>query len=305
MSRRLPALAAALTAAIWLIEGRPDRANAAMTSSHAVRVHTFHGTIFGGYFGAAASNGIVRAERFLGTHTQRVIALSQSQRDELIEARIAPPARIAIVPLGVDLGRFGTGDRVAAREALGISPSATVITAIGRLVPIKRIDRLIDAFAAARPAAPGLELVIVGDGPERAALEMRADALGVADVVRFAGWAASTTAWYAAADIVALTSDREGTPLALIEAAAAGRPVVAMTAGGVADIVLDGVTGYLVPVGDTKSFADRLVTLACDPSLRRRMGDAAPRHASAFDSARLVDDLDRLYRQAIDEATTR
>ena len=148
---------------------------------------------------------------------------------------------------------------------------------------------------------PSAELWLVGDGSERRALEALTASLGLSTAVRFVGWSDSTAAWYAAADIIALTSEREGTPLALIEAAASGRPVVAMAAGGVADIVIDGATGFVVPVGDVAGFAERLATLAGDPTLRARMGAAAPAHARSFDSERLVDDLDRLYRQAIHE----
>ena len=278
---------------------------AAIATSHALRIHTFHGTIFGGYFGSTMSGGIVRAERLLGHQTDRVIALSPMQRDELIRERIAPASRIAIVPLGVDLARFGTIERTTARAALGVSPDAMVIAAVGRLVPIKRIDRLIRAFALVRDRVPSSELWLVGDGSERPALEALTGSLDLSDSVRFVGWSGATGHWYAAADIIALTSEREGTPLALIEAAASGRPVVAMAAGGVADVVVDGTTGFLVPVDDVTAFADRLTALACDPISRSRMGSAAPAHARAFDADRLVDDLDRLYRDALRERTRR
>lgn len=278
---------------------------AAIATSRAVRVHTFHGTIFGGYFGSTMTGGILRAERALGRRTHRVIALSPTQRDELVRERIAPSARIEVVPLGVDLTRFGPIDRSTARATLGIAPEATVVAAIGRLVPIKRIDRLIEAFALARPRIPSSQLWLVGDGSERPALEALTASLGLGDAVRFAGWSDATPSWYAAADIVALTSEREGTPLALIEAAAAGRPVVAMAAGGVADVVVDGTTGFVVPVGDVATFADRLTTLACDPGTRARMGAAAPEHARAFDGDRLVADLDRLYRRTLHERWAR
>jgi glycosyltransferase involved in cell wall biosynthesis len=278
---------------------------AALVSSRAVRVHTFHGTIFGGYFGSTMSGGIVRAERVLGARTDRIVALSPRQRDELVEHRIASAERIEIVPLGVDLARFGAMDRGRARASLGIDPDVTMVVAIGRLVPIKRIDRLIEALAIVRARVPSVELWLVGDGSERDALEALTRSLGLSAAVHFVGWSASTPAWYAAADIVGLTSEREGTPLALIEAAASGRPVVAMDSGGVADIVRDGITGFVVPGGDIEAFADRLTALATDPAERDRMGTAAPDHARAFDGDRLVHDLDGLYRRALHERSTR
>ena len=103
-----------------------------------------------------------------------------------------------------------------------------------RLVPVKRIDRMLRAMAVAMASVPGLRLYVVGDGAERAALERQAAALGISNRVTFAGWSAAAPNWYAAADIVALTSDSEGTPLSLIEAATAGRAAVATDVGGVA-----------------------------------------------------------------------
>jgi glycosyltransferase involved in cell wall biosynthesis len=277
----------------------------AIATSRAVRIHTFHGTVFGGYFGSTASGGIVRAERFLGHRSDAIVALSDRQHDELIEHGIAPAARIRVVPLGLNLERFASGReeaaRTTARRSLGILDDAFVIVAIGRLVPIKRLDRLIDAFALVASRVPGSLLYLVGDGSERAALQARVAAAGLLDRVTFVGWSGSTPDWYAGTDVVALTSDREGTPLALIEAAAAGRPVVATDVGGVADVVADGSTGFVVPSSSVGALADRLTQLALDPELRRAMGSEAPTHSTRYSAERLVADLDGLYRDALSE----
>jgi glycosyltransferase involved in cell wall biosynthesis len=273
--------------------------SAAIVSSPAARVHTFHGTVFGGYFGASTSGMILRAERFLGARTDRVVALSERQRDELVEYRIAPASRIRIVPLGMDLHRFEGLDREAARAELGIPADVIAVMAIGRLVPIKRIDRLLRAVASAVRLAPSIRLYLVGDGGERASLELLADSLGIRAQVVFAGWSADTPTWYAASDVVALTSDREGTPLALIEASAAGRPAVAADVGGVADIVLDGETGIVVAPGDEEALATALVQLAKDPDLRQQLGNAAPARAGRYASDRLIDDLNAVYLEVL------
>jgi glycosyltransferase involved in cell wall biosynthesis len=281
--------------------GLLGRSAAILTSSKAVRVHTFHGTVFGGYFGGSTSGMIQRAERFLGHRTDRILALSERQRQELLDYRIAPSERIRIVPLGLDLDRFAGIDRQASRAALGIPDDAVAVVAIGRLVPIKRIDRLLRAVAAAAERAPAIRLYLVGDGGERASLEALSASLGLGARVTVAGWSTDTPGWYAAADIVALTSDREGTPLALIEAASAGRATVASDVGGVADIVVDGETGIVVPPDNETALADALVRLAGDADLRERLGRAAPGHARGFAAKRLIDDLDNLYRQALAE----
>jgi glycosyltransferase involved in cell wall biosynthesis len=263
------------------------------------RVHTFHGTLFANYFGTRATAAIVSAERFLGRRTDRIVALSERQRWELLEHRITSRRRIAIIPLGLDLQRFGSRDRLAARAALNIASDREVVVTAGRMVPIKRLDRLIAAFVRVRASRPTAHLYFVGDGPERHALEELAQAERVGDAVTFVGWAADVSDWYTAADVVTLTSDREGTPLSLMEAAAAGRPVVATAVGGVSDVVIDGETGYLVGADDVGGFAERVTRLLASPFLAERLGSAAAAHAERFAADRLIGDLDRLYRDLL------
>jgi glycosyltransferase involved in cell wall biosynthesis len=275
----------------------------ALATRRPVRIHTFHGTVFGGYFGARASAGVVAVERFLGAHSNAVVALSSRQAQELLEHRIAPADRIAVVPLGLPLERFagarGPGAAAQARRRLGITPDAVAVVAVGRLVPIKRLDRLIEAFAIVAASVPSARLYLIGDGTERGPLERLTSAMGLADRIVFAGWASNTPDWYAAADIVALSSDREGTPLVLIEAAASARAVVTTDVGGTADVVVDGRTGFVVPRDDIRGLADRVIRLAADPDLRADMGLAATGKAADYAADRLVEDLDRLYRRTL------
>lgn len=275
----------------------------ALATSRAVRVHTFHGNVFGGYFGSGASSAIVASERLLGAVTDVVVAISASQAAELIAYRVAPRRRIAVVPLGLPLERFmavrSLDARAAARARLHISTDEIITVAVGRLVPVKRMDRLIDAFAVVARAEPRARLYLVGDGPERPDLEARALAAGAPGQILFAGWSLDPSIWYAAADVVALTSDREGTPLALIEAAAAGRPVVCTDVGGVRDIVDDGRSGFVVAPESLPDLVDRLRLLVREPDTRSRMGEAATLRAGRYAASRLVDDLDELYRTAL------
>ena len=280
--------------------GLVGRTAAALTTP-AATVHTFHGTVFGGYFGTQMSGAIQRIERGLGHRTTRILALSERQRLELLDFRIAPPERIRIVPLGIDLTRFADLDREAARRRLGIPGDEALVLAIGRLVPIKRLDRLVRAFAAVHSANPRARLRLVGDGSERASLEAQVRATGLGDAIAFSGWSSAAPDWYAAADIVALTSEREGTPLALIEAAAAALPVVATDAGGVADIVEDGATGFVVPPDDDALLADRLGVLLGDAPLRARFGAAGRARSSRWSAERLVGDLERVYEEILAE----
>jgi glycosyltransferase involved in cell wall biosynthesis len=259
------------------------------------RVHTFHGHVFEGYFGPRTSAAILTAERLLAAQTSRLIALGPLQRDDLISRGIGRPDRFEIVPLGLDLDRYRSVDRSAARQRLGLPKDAVIVLMVGRLVPIKRIDRLVRVFAILHARRPDARLYVIGDGSERAAAEVQAAEAGLGDAATFCGWRSDAPTWYAAADFVALSSDNEGTPLTLIEAAAAGRPAAATAVGGVADVVIDGVTGLLAPATDEAAFARAMFRLADDLELRARLGAAAPAAAEEFGIERLVDDLERIY----------
>jgi glycosyltransferase involved in cell wall biosynthesis len=189
------------------------------------------------------------------------------------EARGRAEEDIAIVPNVIDLREF---DAVETPLNLRLEPSRPLAIAVGRLVRQKRFERLLAGLAVARRTAPDLDLVIVGDGPERGALEREAARLGLGDTaVRFLGRRADVPALLRQADFLVSSSDHEGFPNVLLEAMAARLPAVATEAGDVASIVLPGVTGYVVPTDDIAQLADRMVALARAAGTRRAMGQAA------------------------------
>ena len=266
-------------------------------------VHTFHGHVFSGYFNAAASLLIRSTEGVLARCTDRVVVISRRQQEEIVRTfRVARHDRTALVELGLDLEPLlalpvaGPG----LRPALGIDPGAIVVGYVGRLVPIKDLATMLDAVAAARASVPGLVLVVAGDGPERPRLQARAAELGIARAVHWLGWTEDLGAVYQTMDVCALSSLNEGTPVALIEAMAAGRPVVATSVGGVPDVVEDGRAGFLVGPRDAGALAAAIGRLARDAEARRRMGEAGRSAvATRFGHERLVDDIERLYRQLV------
>jgi glycosyltransferase involved in cell wall biosynthesis len=149
------------------------------------------------------------------------------------------------------------------------------VVAAGRMVGAKRFDRFLSALALAQPHIPGLEGLLVGDGPERTRLEATARDLSLSPpTLRFLGARDDFPAILAGADALALTSDHEGVPNVILEAMAAGLPVVATPAGGVEELVRNGVSGYIVGFDDGRELAERLRNLAADPALRRALGDA-------------------------------
>lgn len=267
-------------------------------------VHTYHGHVLEGYFGRGRTLLYRALETAMGWFSDALVGVSQATVDDLIRLRVAPARKFRVVPLGLDLERFThpTDERRAReRAALGVGPDDVVAVFMGRLVPIKRVDLLLDALAASRAAGAPAVLVIVGGGECEAQLREHARSLGVTGAVRFVGYRADVETVLSAGDLAVLSSANEGTPVALIEAAAAGLPLVATDVGGVRDVVAAG-TGELVASGDTAGLAAAIARLAADPARRRACGEVARRHVLArYAAARLVADIDFLYRELLEE----
>lgn len=261
-------------------------------------VHTFHGHTFHSYWGPVKSAVFLQIERTLGAMTDRVIAVNDAQRADIAKYGVAPLHKIQTVPLGLEIEPLLHAEqyRGRLRAELGISADQRVIGIVARLVPIKAHEVFLTAAAKVRAAMPNTTFLIVGDGERRAELEALARTLGIADATRFLGWRDDMREVNADLDVAALTSHNEGSPVALIEAMAAARPVVATRVGGVPDVVHDGESGLLVPAGDANSFADALLQLLRDPERAAAFGLAGrqavyPRHSSM----RLIQDIETLY----------
>jgi glycosyltransferase involved in cell wall biosynthesis len=268
---------------------------AARIAGTPIVVHTFHGHIFEGYFHPAKAQAFIQTERALARMADVILALSEQQRFDLAyKYRIAPAEKIRLMPLGLELDRFKAIDRAergALRQELGLHAAAPLVVAVGRLVPIKRFDLLIEAFQRVLREVPGAHLAIAGDGAtdERAKLERLA--AGNPNI-HFLGWRKDLEKIYAAADALCLTSDNEGTPVTVIEALSSGLPVVATRVGGVEDVV-SAESGLLVAPGDVDGIARSLITLLRS---KRTLADTA-RHqvAARYSHRRLIRDMAALY----------
>ena len=275
-----------------------------------VVVHTFHGHVLRGYFGTGGTLVFRAIETLLARASDRLIAVSPEVRDELVALHVATRERFSVVRLGIDLEprvRFD-GDPDEVRRRHGIPEGKFVVGWFGRMTAVKRTDDLLTMLAGVRERGVDALLLLVGDGDDRERLEQRAHDLGLARSCLFLGYQEDVAPWYAICDAVVLTSASEGTPVTIIEALAAGRPVVATKVGGVPDVVDEGETGFLVRPHDTHALAERLEILAGDPVRRRAMGELGrARMLERYAVGRLVDDVDALYREllATTSATTR
>jgi len=261
-------------------------------------VHTYHGHVFHSYFSPAKTRVFQTIERALGLATDRIITVGDGQRAEIASYGIAPLSKLESIRLGLELGQFLHAEdaRGGLRRELGIGRDAPLIGIVARLVPIKAHEVFFDAAKSVLESLPGARFVVVGDGERRAELETLVNQLGIGGSVTFLGWRHDMVNIYADLDLVALTSLNEGSPVALIEALAAARPVVSTAVGGVPEVVVDGVTGVTVRPSDSAALADAMLTLLRDRKLAERLGTAGRRHVyPRYDSSRLVEDVGNLY----------
>jgi glycosyltransferase involved in cell wall biosynthesis len=268
-----------------------------------ILVHTFHGHVLHGYFDPVRTAVFREVERSLARVTTRLVAVSPEVRDDLVQLGVAPAEKFSVIRLGIDLDDRTTGeddDGTRLRRLFGVPPDAFVVGWIGRMTGIKHLPDVLASFARLLDSGVDARLCLVGDGPDREAVERRAHALGVSRQTLFVGYQQDVAPYYRFFDTLLLPSGNEGTPVVAIESLAAGTPVVATRVGGVEDVVEHGTDGLLVPVGDVVSISAALERLARDPELRRAMGRAGKeRTAPRYRVERLVDDVDELYRELL------
>jgi glycosyltransferase involved in cell wall biosynthesis len=279
-------------------------------------LHTwmFHANIPGRVLGRLTGvPAIISSERTMGQEgslrrwlncltaslADQVVCVSQRVADFVVQDVGIPRHKILVIPNGIDLRDFEhLPGKHQARAMLGLSSDRMLVGTVARLNSVKRLDVLLQAMGSLL----GVYAVIVGDGSERAPLEAISERSGLAGRVHFAGQQDEVQTWLAALDVFVLSSDWEGMPNALLEAMAAGLPVVATAVGGTPEVVVDGVTGLLVPPRDPVALAEAITRLLHDPDLRRQMGQAGrERVKERFTVERMVSRTEALYRELIAE----
>lgn len=262
-------------------------------------IHTFHGHVLEGYFSSSAQRVFISLERRLARTTDVLVAVSDEIRDSLLELGIGRESQYRVIPLGLDLEPFLRLEEPSGRlrKSMGISEQAALVGIVGRITAIKGHAVLLRALTR---LPDEVHLAVIGDGEERRETERLAHELGVSDRTHFVGWVPDVADAVGDLDVVVLTSHNEGTPVALIEALSAGKPVVATDVGGVRSVVTDGETGIVVPPSDSEAVADAIERLLEDDELRRRMGAAGRKDVAArFDYRHLCETIRALYREVI------
>ena len=232
--------------------------------------------------------------RWLYGRATRIVTAGEALRRDLIERAGVAPERIASVPTGADPDVYRPGDQQAARARLELPPDALLIGIVATLRSWKGHRFLLQALPE------GAFLVIVGDGPQREALEVQVKEAGLQSRVRFAGNQRDVVPWLQALDIFALPSyANEGVPQALLQAMLAGLPCVTTGVGSIGELATDGVTALVVPPKEVPALRAALRTLMDDAKLRARLGEAARRHcAEALSYERMLDRMEATYREA-------
>ncbi len=279
--------------------GALGRIAAALAGRRAVVLHQPHGHLFYGYYGRLGTAALILAERLLAPLARIIVTLSRCGAEEHLSRGVGRPDQFRVVRSGIDLRRLrrGRGLREACRARLGFAVDDLVVGCLARLETIKGVEELVEGFLIAARSRPCLRLYIGGDGPLRDRLLERDRAS------RLAGRLTIASNWVApeqvlpALDLFVLASRNEGMGRALVEAMAAGLPVIATAVGGMPEVLEEGHDGLLIPPGDSEAVALAIGRLADDADLRRELGSRARSRALAFGAGRMARTLLRLYRE--------
>ena len=270
-------------------------------------VHSSHGHNFYGYFGPITSKMVVILERFMTHFTDKIIALTELEKKDLVAFKVTQPEKIIVINSGLELDNYRKPiiDVQDKRSELKIEQNMSVVGMISRLEPVKGPEYLVQAARLVIEGVPRVKFLIVGEGSLRNKLESQCKKMGILDKFIFAGWREDISQILCVLDILVLSSLNEAVGKVLIEAGACGVPVVATRVGGVPEIVKDNQTGILVPPKDADSLAQAIILLLEDRERRQNMGETAKKWVDdKFSAHRMVERISSLYSDMVKKETT-
>jgi len=275
---------------------------AALIAGVPVIIHTPHGHNFYGYFNKAVSRMVIIIERFLALFTDRMIALTELEKNDYSRFKVASGGKVVLIYMGLEPDILKPGNSGELRNKLEIESSGKLIGYVGRLDPVKGPQFFIEAARICLASNPGLKFVLCGEGSLRRQLEDRVDLLGLKGRIIFLGWREDAPDIISCLDMLILPSLNEAVGIVLIEAQSLGVPVIASNVGGVPETLRDGQTGILVPPGDPRAIAEAAAGLLADPQKMRNMSAAAREWAGRkFKAGDMVEHICAVYRQVIEE----
>jgi glycosyltransferase involved in cell wall biosynthesis len=280
-----------------------------------IKVHTFHGHFFHSYLNTFFSSGIIYLEKILASITTSIIATSKSQTYDLVSKyKIAPLSKVATIQLGIDegfLSGYESGNNSAFAQKYILDSDTICVGIIARIVKVKNFNlfvEVVDIFL--KKTKSKVVFFVIGDGYLKKDIQKLFTEKAIAwsdethivenPSVIFTSWVSKIGEALSMLDIVLLTSNNEGTGLSLAESQYCGKPVVSTNVGGVADTVIDGITGFLVPPLDSVVFTEKLLLLTESKELRQKMGNAAKIFAhEKFSKETEVATVKKLYTELI------
>ena len=279
---------------------------AALDMKVPVVVHTFHGHVFHSYFGKVKTELYKFIERKLATKSTGIIAISDLQKNELVNIhRVAKESKVNVIPLGFDLQKFNANlleKRKIVRERYNLENDQIAIAIIGRLAPIKNHHLFLEIVdIVQKESDKKLVFFIVGDGELRDEIAQKVGNLTKKGVdILMTSWIKDITQFNAGMDVICLTSNNEGTPVSIIEAQASQLPVISTNVGGVGNVMMDNDTGFIVPKNNARIFADKLLVLIENEALRNKMGQNGWSFVKErFHFERLVKDMEHYYKDLL------
>ena len=273
---------------------------AAMMANVPTIIHTFHGNVFQGYFGAIQTRFFILIEKFLARYSTKIIAISKKQKEELVELGICESEKIEIIKLGFDFEDVlpDKTDVGLFRKKYKIPIKADLIGIVGRLTPIKNHMLFLNICEEVLKKYQDIYFAIIGEGELKEQLEKELNKRGLKPNVFITGFIKNLKPVYADLDIVLLTSNNEGTPVALIEAMACNKIVMTTNVGGVTDFIDHCVDGFYFPKGEVKLFVDEINNWKLNKIQYEKIKNNASKKAfELFRSERLIKDIKNLYEE--------
>lgn len=274
---------------------------AACLSLVPIIIHTPHGHIFWGYFSKCKTWFYILLERLTAIITDKIIMLTEQEKRDYLQFKIASKDKFSTIHSGVDLDKYFnlSVDSIAMKRSLGISDNSFIVGTAGRLTPVKGHRYLVEAAREIVDLRPDTIFVFLGDGELLHELKNMVSRLEIKENVRFLGWRRDTAEVMSTFDLFVLPSLNEGMGRVLVEAMALGKPVVASNVGGISDLVVHGENGLLVEPADSRALAGSMKFLMTDSEKRKQMGGKGRKVALNYSVDSMVQKIDQLYTELL------